>query len=68
MRHSEAKPGRIFVIRLEDGDRLPDSIESFAEKHDVHRAACILVGGTGRWHACRRSERRRCLSADTDAA
>jgi predicted DNA-binding protein with PD1-like motif len=28
MRFSEAKPGRIFVIRLEDGDVLHECIEA----------------------------------------
>jgi predicted DNA-binding protein with PD1-like motif len=45
MKYSEGKVGRIFVIKLEDGDRLPGAIESFAEKHRVSRGMCILVGG-----------------------
>ena len=45
MKYSEGKVGRIFVIRLEDGDRMPDAIESFAEKNNVLRGMCILVGG-----------------------
>ncbi len=47
MKHSEAKLGRIFVIRLEDGDKLPDSIESFAVGKNIKRGMCILVGGAG---------------------
>jgi predicted DNA-binding protein with PD1-like motif len=47
MKHSEAKLGRIFVIRLEDGDSLPDSIEAFASENGVERGMCILVGGAG---------------------
>ena len=31
MKYSEAKPGRIFVIRLEDGDIVHEAIESFAK-------------------------------------
>jgi predicted DNA-binding protein with PD1-like motif len=45
MRYSEGKVGRVFVLRLEDGDRLPAAIESFAQKHGVLRGMCILVGG-----------------------
>ncbi len=45
MKYSEGSVGRIFVIRLEDGDRLPDIIEQFAASHDLQRAACIMVGG-----------------------
>ena len=45
MKYSEGKIGRIFVIRLEDKDELPEAIESFARKNDVLRGMCILVGG-----------------------
>ena len=45
MKYSEGKIGRVFVIRLEDGDRLPDIIESFAAEHGVLRGTCIMVGG-----------------------
>lgn len=47
MKHSEARTGRTFVIRLEDGDRLPDALEAFAREHDIERASCIIVGGIG---------------------
>jgi predicted DNA-binding protein with PD1-like motif len=42
---SEAKLGRIFVLRLEDGDRLPDSLERFAAERGVKSAFCALLGG-----------------------
>ncbi|OGS23665.1 MAG: DNA-binding protein [Elusimicrobia bacterium RIFOXYB2_FULL_48_7] len=45
MKYSEAKIGRAFIIRLEDGDKIPDSIESFAEKNGIRSGMCILVGG-----------------------
>jgi len=45
MKSTEGKIGRIFVIRLEDGDKLPDAIESFAAENNVSRGMCILVGG-----------------------
>jgi len=47
MKYSEARLGRAFVLRLEDGDRLPDAIESFAKEHGVSRAFCALLGGAG---------------------
>lgn len=47
MRYSEAGLGRVFVIRLEDGDRLPETIESFAREKNLFRGLCILIGGAG---------------------
>jgi predicted DNA-binding protein with PD1-like motif len=47
MKFSQGSLGRVFVLRLEDGDRIPDTIESFAAKHDVKRAFCALLGGLG---------------------
>ncbi|MEK6645275.1 MAG: PPC domain-containing DNA-binding protein [Candidatus Firestonebacteria bacterium] len=45
MKYSEGKINRVFVIRLEDKDKLPDVIESFCQKNKILRAMCILVGG-----------------------
>jgi predicted DNA-binding protein with PD1-like motif len=45
MQFTEAKMGRIFVIRLHDGDRIPDVLESFAEQNKVNSALCFFVGG-----------------------
>lgn len=45
MKYSEAKPGRIFVLRLEDGDILHESVEAFAREHGVRAAALIVLGG-----------------------
>jgi predicted DNA-binding protein with PD1-like motif len=47
MRHAEAGIGRTFVIRLEDGDRLPGALEDFAREHGVARGVCLLLGGAG---------------------
>jgi len=44
---TEGKIGRIFVIRLEDGDKVPVCIESFAEKNNVSAGQVILLGGIG---------------------
>jgi predicted DNA-binding protein with PD1-like motif len=45
MKFSEASLDRVFVIRLEDQDRLPQAIESFAAEHEVFCGICFLVGG-----------------------
>jgi uncharacterized protein len=45
MQYSEGTIGRIFTLRLEDGDRLPDSIENFAGEHGVKSAMVIYLGG-----------------------
>ncbi|HHC24832.1 MAG TPA: DNA-binding protein [Desulfobacterales bacterium] len=45
MKYSEAKQGRIFVIRLEDGDVIHEEIEKFAREKGVKAAALILLGG-----------------------
>jgi len=47
MKASKGKLGRVFVIRLEDGDKLPDCIEKFAEKKGISVGHVILVGGIG---------------------
>lgn len=47
MRYSEAGMGRVFVLRLEDGDRLPETIEEFASGKGVLRALCLALGGAG---------------------
>lgn len=45
MRYSEGSIGRVFVLRLEDGDRLPSVIEEFASEKGVERGLCVLIGG-----------------------
>ena len=47
MKACEGKIGRVFVIRLEDGDVVPDCIERFAEENGVFVGHVILVGGIG---------------------
>lgn len=36
MKYSEAKQGRTFVIRLEDGDIIHEEIEQFAKDHSIN--------------------------------
>jgi len=45
MRYSEAKYGRVFVIRLEDGDILHECVEKFARNNDVRAGFLLAVGG-----------------------
>ena len=47
MKACEGQIGRVFVIRLEDGDVVPGSIERFAEEKVVSVGHVILVGGIG---------------------
>jgi predicted DNA-binding protein with PD1-like motif len=45
MKYSQAKPGRIFVVRLEDGETLHECIEAFARKMKIRAAALVVLGG-----------------------
>ena len=45
MKATEGKIGRIFVIRLEDGDKIPDTLERFAENRKITVGQVILIGG-----------------------
>ncbi len=47
MKSSEGHIGRVFVIRLEDGDIVPDCIERFAEEEGISVGQAVLVGGIG---------------------
>lgn len=45
MKYAEAKQGRVFVIRLEDGEVLHEAVESFARQEGIRAAALIVIGG-----------------------
>jgi predicted DNA-binding protein with PD1-like motif len=45
LKFAEAKLGRIFVLRLHDGDHLPDVLESFAAGNNISTALCFFLGG-----------------------
>lgn len=47
MKSAEGRIGRAFVLRLEDGDRIPDCIEQFAKENGIVGALCALLGGIG---------------------
>jgi len=45
MKYSQARQGRIFIIRLEDGDIIHEEIENFARDHSIKAASLIIIGG-----------------------
>lgn len=45
MKSTECKLGRVFVLKLEHGDRLPDCIEKFAMEKNISAAQVVFVGG-----------------------
>jgi len=47
MKAIEGHTGRVFVIRLEDGDIIPRCIERFAKEKGISVGYAILVGGIG---------------------
>ena len=47
MQAAEGKMGRVFIIRLEDGDLLPAAIERFAAEKHINNGFVLLVGGIG---------------------
>jgi uncharacterized protein len=44
MKASEGKLGRVFIIRLDDGDIIPDCIEKFAAEKQVSAGYAVMVG------------------------
>jgi len=47
MKYSEARLGRIFVLRLEDGEIVHEVIEKFARENNIRFAGLIILGGAG---------------------
>ena len=45
MQFSEGKQGRVFVIRLEDGETVHTEIENFAIKQSINAAVVFIIGG-----------------------
>jgi len=45
MKYSMAHPGRIFVIRLEDGEVIHEVIEDFAARQNIRAAGVLALGG-----------------------
>ena len=48
MRVSQGRVGRVFVVRLDDKDRLPQAIEDLAQEKGITAASVILLGGIGK--------------------
>lgn len=46
MDYTEAKLGRIFILRLHQGERIHEVIEKFAAEKKVSSALCFFLGGT----------------------
>jgi len=45
LNYTEAKLGRIFILRLHQGERLHEVIEKFAAEKQVSSALCFFLGG-----------------------
>ncbi|SKA06653.1 PPC domain-containing DNA-binding protein [Selenihalanaerobacter shriftii] len=45
MQYSEASIGRIFILRLENGDQIPGTIEKFAKDKQIGSATVLFIGG-----------------------
>lgn len=45
MKFSSAHPGRVFILRLEDGEILHETVEAFAREQGIRAAALIVLGG-----------------------
>lgn len=45
MKYSEARQGRVFVLRLEDGEVVHEVIEQFARDMNIQAASLVIVGG-----------------------
>ena len=44
MKFSQARPGRVFVLRLEQGEVVHEVIESFAAEQGIRCAALVMLG------------------------
>ena len=45
MKYTEARQGRVFILRLEDGDVLHEIVEDFAREKSINAGMLIAVGG-----------------------
>ena len=45
MKYSEGNIGRVFILRLEDGDKIPQTIEDFALEKSINSGLVFFIGG-----------------------
>ncbi len=45
MKYTQASLGRIFILRLEHGDKIPDIIEDFSREQEIESALVFFLGG-----------------------
>ncbi|OPX78453.1 MAG: hypothetical protein A4E45_01252 [Methanosaeta sp. PtaB.Bin039] len=48
MQYSEGRLGRVFVLRLDDGEDLLDTLSGFSMDHGIESAVVHILGGLGR--------------------
>jgi len=48
LKYSQARQGRVFIIRLEDGEILHETLERFALDQGIKTAYMIVLGGADR--------------------
>ncbi len=48
MKFSQSQLGRVFILRLEDGEIVHECIERFAAEHGIAHAALTMHGGADR--------------------
>lgn len=48
MKYAQAKQGRVFVLRLEDGEVVHEVLEAFARDQGITAAALLILGGADR--------------------
>jgi predicted DNA-binding protein with PD1-like motif len=47
MQATQGRTGRVFVLRLERGDKIPACIEDFARANGIRMGSVLLIGGIG---------------------
>jgi uncharacterized protein len=47
MQATQGRTGRVFVLRLESGDKIPGCIEDFARENNIRMGSVLLIGGIG---------------------
>lgn len=46
MQYTEGRMGRVFILRLEDGERLNETLEAFAREQELKHALAFYLGGS----------------------